>query len=243
MDEVPAQDPVLERTRPSPEELSLPSLSSPAPSTLPSSSSPAVPTGRATLMAALRERNRLSREPVAQPPAQSSSSLESTIIPPREPLPPGPEGRARLLETLRVKSRQQLAAPADRARALAKLGSIAGKSSSGGVSAPSSSPPHSTTSPETTLDISTSVFPSQEEKEVGRGVTQMTGGLEWLKMGEKADEPPVVMKGTAGTAVKLRTNYIRLELAEERSMWEYEVKFSPSIDSKDERHKLLQQHR
>ena len=106
-------------------------------------------------MAALRERNRLSREAVAQPQAQSSTSLESTIIPPREPLPPGPEGGARLLETLRVKSRQQLAAPADRARALAKLGSIAGKSSSGGVSAPSSSPPHSTTSPETTLDIST----------------------------------------------------------------------------------------
>ena len=58
---------------------------------------------------------------------------------------------------------------------------------------------------------------------MGRGVTQMTGGLEWLKMGEKADELPVVMKGTAGTAVKLGTNYIRLELAEERSMWEYEV--------------------
>ena len=158
-------------------------------------------------MAALRERNRLSREPVAQPPAQSSTSPESTIIPSREPLPPGPEGRARLLETLRVKSRQQLAAPADRARALAKLGSIAGKSSSGGVSAPSSSPPHSTTSPENTLDMSTSVFLPREEKSVGRGVTQMTGGLEWLKMGEMADEPPVVMKGTAGTAVKLGTKH------------------------------------
>ena len=91
--------------------------------------------------------------------------------------------------------------------------------------------------------MSTSVFLPREEKEVGRGVTQMTGGLEWLKMGEMADEPPVVMKGTAGTAVKLGTNYIRLELAEDRGMWEYEVKFSPSIDSKDERHKLLNQHR
>ena len=71
----------------------------------------------------------------------------------------------------------------------------------------------------------------------------MTGGLEWLKMGEKADAPPVVMKGSAGTTVKLGTNYIRLELAQDKGMWEYEVKFSPAVDSKDERHKLLQQHR
>jgi len=71
----------------------------------------------------------------------------------------------------------------------------------------------------------------------------MTGGLEWLKMGEKADAPPVVMKGSAGTTAKLGTNYIRLELAQDKDMWEYEVKFSPSVDSKDERHKLMQQHR
>ena len=51
------------------------------------------------------------------------------------------------------------------------------------------------------------------------------------------------MKGSAGTTVKLGTNYIRLELAQDKGMWEYEVKFSPSVDSKDERHKLLQQHR
>ena len=71
----------------------------------------------------------------------------------------------------------------------------------------------------------------------------MTGGLEMLKMGEQADSAPVVRKGEAGTAVKLSANYIRLELANERHMWEYEVKFSPPIDSKDERHKLMQQHR
>ena len=74
-------------------------------------------------------------------------------------------------------------------------------------------------------------------------VTRMTGGLEMLKMGEQADSLPVVRKGEAGTAVKLGANYIRLELAHERGMWEYEVRFSPPIDSKDERHKLLQQHR
>ena len=74
-------------------------------------------------------------------------------------------------------------------------------------------------------------------------VPRMTGGLETLKMGEQADAPPVVRKGTAGAAIKLSANYIRLELAEDRSMWEYKVRFAPPVDSKDERHKLIQQHR
>ncbi len=70
-------------------------------------------------------------------------------------------------------------------------------------------------------------------------VTRMTGGLETLKMGEQADAPPVVRKGTAGAAIRLSANYIRLELAEDRGMWEYEVRFAPPVDSKDERHKLV----
>ena len=74
-------------------------------------------------------------------------------------------------------------------------------------------------------------------------VTRMTGGLETLKMGEQTDSAPVVRKGEAGTTIKLSANYIRLELAPERGMWEYEVRFAPPIDSKDERHKLLNQHR
>ena len=69
----------------------------------------------------------------------------------------------------------------------------------------------------------------------------MTGGLEWLKMREKTEKPPVVKKGSAGTTTNLGTNYIRLELAQNKCMWEYEVNFSPSVDSKEERHKLLQQ--
>ena len=48
---------------------------------------------------------------------------------------------------------------------------------------------------------------------------------------------------TKMTAIKLSANYIRLELAEDRGMWEYEVRFAPPVDSKDERHKLIQQHR
>ena len=213
-------------------EFSPPSLLTPAASTVTSPPGPAVPSGRAALLATLRERerNKQSREAAPHPPA---SALGSPAAPSTGPLPSGLEGRARLLETLRVKSRQQQQqAPA-----------------SSGVSAPTSSPPASTTSPSAgeslALDTGFPVPPSREEKvvEEERGVTQMTGGLEWLKMGEKADAPPVVMKGSAGTTSKLGTNYIRLELAQGKDMWEYEVKFSPSVDSKDERHKLLQQHR
>ena len=232
-------------------EFSAPSLSTPAASSITSPPSPAVPAGRATLMATLRERNKQSRGAAPHPAAvEGAPALASTALPFREgPMPPGPEGRARLLETLRVKSRQQQQqSTADRARAIARV--MAERSASSGVSAPSSSPPASTTSPSAgeslALDTSMPVPPSHEEKglvEEERGVTQMTGGLEWLKMGEKADVPPVVMKGSAGTTVKLGTNYIRLELAQDKGMWEYEVKFSPSVDSKDERHKLLQQHR
>ena len=47
-------------------------------------------------------------------------------------------------------------------------------------------------------------------------VTKMTGGLEFLKLGEGAENPPVVRRGEAGVPVKLSTNYIRLELAEDR---------------------------
>ena len=231
-------------------EISVPSLSTPAASTITSPSSPAAPIGRATMMATLRERNKQSREAAPHLSVEGAPALASAVPPFRGTMPPGPEGRARLLETLRVKSRQQQQqAPADRARAIARV--MAERSASSGVSAPSSSPPASTTSPSAgeslAVDTSLPVPPSHEERglvdEEERGVTQMTGGLEWLKMGEKADAPPVVMKGSAGTTVKLGTNYIRLELAQDKGMWEYEVKFSPSVDSKDERHKLLQQHR
>ena len=194
------------------------------------------------MLAALLERNKQSRGEAPNPGAQGASSLSSSALPFRGPLPPGPEGRARLLETLRVKQQQQT--PTDRARAISKLGE---KSPSTGVSAPSSSPPASTASPSAgeslVLELETTLHERGGSVEEERGVTQMTGGLEWLKMGEKADAPPVVMKGSAGTTAKLSTNYIRLELAQDKGMWEYEVRFGPPIDSKDERHKLVNQHR
>ena len=74
------------------------------------------------------------------------------------------------------------------------------------------------------------------------GVTRMIGGLEFMKMGERSEELPVVRKGEAGAPVKLLTNYIRLELEDcQRGIWEYEVRFSPQVDSKDDRHRVLRQ--
>ena len=71
------------------------------------------------------------------------------------------------------------------------------------------------------------------------------------------EKPANVNKGSAGKAIKVTSNYIRfvdqvtciykslmnvfrLELAEEeKKMYEYEVKFQPTVDSKDQRFKLI----
>ena len=52
---------------------------------------------------------------------------------------------------------------------------------------------------------------------------------------------PVVMKGTAGKEIKVTANYVRLEVAGNKGMYEYEVRFDPVVDSRDERFKLVNQ--
>ena len=53
---------------------------------------------------------------------------------------------------------------------------------------------------------------------------------------------PVVKKGSAGKEAKMTANYVRLELADAKGgMYEYEVRFEPPIDSRDERFKLIGQ--
>ena len=52
---------------------------------------------------------------------------------------------------------------------------------------------------------------------------------------------PIVKKGTAGKKVKLTANYVRLEVAGEKGMFEYELKFDPPVDSRHERFKLVNQ--
>ena len=53
---------------------------------------------------------------------------------------------------------------------------------------------------------------------------------------------PIVKKGTARKEVKLTAaNYVRLEVAGEKGMFEYELKFDPPVDSRHERFKLVNQ--
>ena len=49
----------------------------------------------------------------------------------------------------------------------------------------------------------------------------------------------VVKKGSAGESIPLTANYIYLELLKEDKMFEYAVDFEPTVDSRDERFKLL----
>ena len=50
---------------------------------------------------------------------------------------------------------------------------------------------------------------------------------------------PVVKKGTAGKAIPVTANYIRLELTKGGKVYEYEVNFQPTVDSRDARFKLI----
>jgi len=54
---------------------------------------------------------------------------------------------------------------------------------------------------------------------------------------------PVIRKGEGGKKVSLTANYVRLEVEKGKGVFEYEVRFSPPVDSKNERFKCLNQHR
>jgi len=50
-------------------------------------------------------------------------------------------------------------------------------------------------------------------------------------------------RGQGGKPIRITANYIRLEVADDRGVFEHEVTFSPRIDSNDERYKLVNQQR
>jgi len=200
-----------------------------APAPLEAAPSIGPPAGRAALLATIRA-------------GRAPSTAAGSVGP--------PSGRAALLATLKVKSASEAgpgqaevrAAMLERLKAKSVQQSVGmRRSGTSGTSAPSSSPPGGSPPPSAAGEPP----PQLEEVEVGAEarVTRMTGGLESLRLGEGADQPPVVRRGEGGAPIKLSANYIRLELAEDRGMWEYEVRFSPPVDSVDERHKLMRQHR
>ena len=54
---------------------------------------------------------------------------------------------------------------------------------------------------------------------------------------------PVIRKGEGGKKVSLTANYVRLEVEKGKGVFEYEVRFDPPVDSRNERFKCLNQHR
>ena len=57
----------------------------------------------------------------------------------------------------------------------------------------------------------------------------------------EAPPAPIEYSGKAGRKVMVGCNYIRLEQMDERGVFEYAVSFSPSIDSRDEKFKMMKQ--
>ncbi|XP_014217276.1 protein argonaute-3 [Copidosoma floridanum] len=56
-------------------------------------------------------------------------------------------------------------------------------------------------------------------------------------------EPEIVSrKGESGKKLQLTANYVRLKVDSSKGMFQYEVKFSPDIDSRNLRFKLIRQH-
>ncbi|XP_053697192.1 protein argonaute-3 [Sabethes cyaneus] len=58
----------------------------------------------------------------------------------------------------------------------------------------------------------------------------------------EVEKAPVVKTGTRGTPVELMTNYIRIACNPDRGIYEYEVRFSPEVDSKAVRSRYIAQH-
>jgi len=190
---------------------------------------PMPPLGRAALLSGLTGRS-----------VGGSGVMTSATAP--------PVGRAALLEKLKIKGAStagsSVAAPSagGRAQLLASLkagSSIVGSSSGGG----------GTTSPgtEATRASPGRISPPAEQSVSPTAVAAGSPSSLVKPMSEVAIRndvlEPVVRKGTAGKTVKMTANYVRLEVEGERGMYEYEVRFEPIVDSRDERFKLIGQQR
>ena len=77
--------------------------------------------------------------------------------------------------------------------------------------------------------------PGRGATHVDRKVAAVAASMERTTI----QQEPVIKKGTAGKTIPVTANYIRLELLKEDKMYEYEVNFQPTIDSKDERFKII----
>ena len=84
-------------------------------------------------------------------------------------------------------------------------------------------------------NVEDAVEDAVEPSGVDRKVAEAAAALERITV----EEPAKVERGSAGKTIKTSLNYIRLERVGEKKNYEYEVKFQPTVDSRDQRFKLI----
>ena len=91
-----------------------------------------------------------------------------------------------------------------------------------------------------TLQMSTLSPPSVSSAPSGSGISSASPvpEMEKLNIGSK---PPVVFRGKTGKSVNVMSNYLRLDSRPNVGTYEYEVRFDPVIDMRNEKFRILQQ--
>ncbi|XP_028133641.1 piwi-like protein Ago3 [Diabrotica virgifera virgifera] len=170
------------------------------------------PRGRGALMAALK----LQKEKEAEKPVG---------IEPEPPKPTQARGRsASLLKLLAAKPGPSVETTTD----------VNKPTSSGSTSSVpvSSDEPTKTVSADEPTKADVPVSPSKSSvEEITRSTSQMSF----------VEKEPVYFQGESGKPLRLSVNYIKLELAQDRGVYEYEIKFNPELDAKNKRFRAANQ--
>ena len=163
-------------------------------------------------------------------------------------------GRAAILERLKIKGVEagvvgassvstSIGPPKGRAQLLASL-----RSGSSIVESSSSQSQAGHTSPESvgtrTQSPSRDISPPPKQSvspTALASVSPISKSMSQIALTEETDNAPIIRKGTAGKTVKMTANYVRLEVDGDKGLHEYEVKFDPVVDSRDDRFKLVGQ--
>ncbi|XP_060528061.1 piwi-like protein Ago3 isoform X2 [Cylas formicarius] len=70
-------------------------------------------------------------------------------------------------------------------------------------------------------------------------IETLTKGLEEVSL--SAEGKPAIYKGESGKPLKISANYIRLDIQKGHGVFEYEVKFDPELDAKNQRIRMVNQ--
>lgn len=64
-----------------------------------------------------------------------------------------------------------------------------------------------------------------------------------LEPAEVIERGPQFYRGSHGKPISLSANYLKLMMDEDKGVFEFVVSFRPQVDSRDQRFRLLNQHR